>query len=52
MIAMYLNTGDLSAVTAFGIKVAAETYFNKQPDSSNIQESAVLIGMLQAADIL
>jgi penicillin-binding protein 1A len=47
IIAMYLNTCDFSS-NAFGIKVAAETYFNKQPDSLNLQESAVLIGMLQA----
>jgi penicillin-binding protein 1A len=47
IIAMYLNTSDFSS-NAYGIKVAAETYFNKQPDSLNIQESAVLVGMLQA----
>src|SRR5690606_36529735 len=33
---------------AYGIKVAAQTYFNKTPDSLNIQESAVLVGLLQA----
>ena len=44
---MYLNTSDFSS-NAYGIKVAAETYFNKQPDSLNLQESAVLVGMLQA----
>ncbi|MEK6780869.1 MAG: transglycosylase domain-containing protein [Bacteroidota bacterium] len=48
IIAMYLNTATFSS-NSFGIKVAAETYFNKQPDSLNIQESAVLVGMLQAA---
>ena len=48
IIAMYLNTATFSSNT-YGIKVAAETYFNKQPDSLNIQESAVLVGMLQAA---
>jgi penicillin-binding protein 1A len=47
IITMYLNTSDFSS-NAYGIKVAAETYFNKQPDSLNIQESAVLVGMLQA----
>ncbi len=47
IIAMYLNTCDFSS-NAFGIKVAAETYFNKQPDSLNLQESAILVGMLQA----
>ena len=48
IIAMYLNTATFSSNT-FGIKVAAETYFNKRQDSLNIQESAVLVGMLQAA---
>ena len=47
IITMYLNTSDFSS-NAYGIKVAAETYFNKQPDSLNLQESAVLVGMLQA----
>ena len=47
IIAMYLNTTNFSS-NAYGIKVAAETYFNKQPDSLNIQESAVLVGMLQS----
>lgn len=50
ILAMYLNTATFSSST-FGIKVAAETYFNKQPDSLNIQESAVLVGMLQAATL-
>jgi penicillin-binding protein 1A len=48
IIAMYLNTATFSS-NSFGIKVAAETYFAKQPDSLNLQESAVLVGMLQAA---
>lgn len=47
IIALYLNTSDFSS-GSFGIKVAAETYFKKQPDSLNLQESAVLVGMLQA----
>jgi len=47
IVTMYLNTADFSS-NSFGIKVAAETYFNKEPDSLNLQESAVLIGMLQA----
>lgn len=50
IIAMYLNTATFSSNT-FGIKVAAETYFNKGPDSLNIQESAVLVGMLQAVTL-
>lgn len=47
IIAMYLNTAKFGS-NAFGIKVAAETYFNKEPDSLNVQESAVLVGILQA----
>jgi penicillin-binding protein 1A len=47
IIAMYLNTASFGS-NAYGIKVAAETYFNKEPDSLNVQESAVLVGMLQA----
>ncbi|MBX2895141.1 MAG: transglycosylase domain-containing protein [Cyclobacteriaceae bacterium] len=50
IIAMYLNTATFSSNT-FGIKVAAETYFDKAPDSLNIQESAVLVGMLQAVTL-
>lgn len=47
IIAMYLNTAAFGS-NAYGIKVASETYFDKTPDSLNIQESAVLVGMLQA----
>lgn len=46
IITMYLNTSHFGS-NAYGIKVAAETYFNKQPLALNIQESAVLVGMLQ-----
>lgn len=46
IIAMYLNTAEFSN-NSYGIKVAAETYFNKIPDSLNLQESALLVGMLQ-----
>lgn len=46
IIAMYLNTVPFGNVG--GIQVAAKTFFNKMPDSLNIQESAVLVGMLQA----
>lgn len=47
IIAMYLNTVDFGS-QSFGIKSAAKTYFDKGPDSLNIQESAMLVGMLQA----
>ncbi len=44
---MYLNTVEFSD-NAFGIKAAAKTYFNKLPKDLNIEESAVLVGMLKA----
>jgi len=47
IIAMYFNTTEFGNNT-YGIKVAAETYFNKSTDSLNLQESAMLVGMLQA----
>ena len=46
IIAMYLNTAEFSS-NSYGIKVASETYFNKPPDSLDIRESALLVGMLQ-----
>jgi penicillin-binding protein 1A len=47
IIAMYLNTAEFGS-NAYGIQVASETYFNKTPAELNVQESAVLVGMLQA----
>jgi penicillin-binding protein 1A len=47
ILALYLNTAPFGS-NAYGIRVASETYFTKSPDSLNIQESAVLVGMLQA----
>ncbi|MCK9617374.1 MAG: transglycosylase domain-containing protein [Lentimicrobiaceae bacterium] len=47
IIAMYLNTVDFGSLS-FGIKSAAKTYFNKSPDSLNVEESALLIGILKA----
>lgn len=44
---MYLNTVPYGS-NAHGIKVAAQTYFNTTPDSLNIQEAALLAGMVQA----
>lgn len=46
IITMYLNTSEFSS-NAYGIKVAAETYFKKQTHELNVQESAILVGMLQ-----
>jgi penicillin-binding protein 1A len=47
ILSMYLNTVDFGS-NSFGIKVAAKTYFNKTPSDVNIQEAAMLVGMLQA----
>jgi penicillin-binding protein 1A len=46
IIAMYLNKYDF-LYQAIGIKSAARVYFNTTPDSLNIQQAAVIIGMLK-----
>jgi len=46
IIALYLNTvsyGD----EIYGIRNAAKTYFQKEPDRLNVEEAAVLIGLLK-----
>ncbi len=43
---MYLNTVSFGNNT-FGIKTAAKTFFNKEPWRLNIEEAALLVGMLQ-----
>ncbi|MCH5332307.1 MAG: transglycosylase domain-containing protein, partial [Alistipes sp.] len=45
--AMYLNTVEYGS-NAYGIKSAAATFFNKTPDELNIQEAAVLVGVVNA----
>ncbi len=48
IITLYLNTvpfGD----NVFGIRNAARTFFQKEPDRLNVGEAAVLIGMLKAS---
>ncbi len=47
IIAMYLNTVDFGS-HAFGIKSAAKTYFNTEPDGLQKEEAAVLVGQLKA----
>lgn len=47
IIAHYLNTVDFVS-NAYGIRSAANVYFNKEPKDLTVAESAVLIGMLQA----
>ncbi len=48
IIAMYLNIYDFN-YSAIGIKSAARVYFNTTPDSLNMQEAAVIIGMLKGS---
>lgn len=47
ILAMYLNTVEFGN-NSYGIKTAAKTYFNKTPMELNLQEAAVLVGMLKA----
>jgi len=46
IITMYLNKFDF-LYNAIGIRSAANVYFNTTPDSLNLQEAAVLVGMLK-----
>ncbi len=48
IITMYLNKFDFS-FNAIGISSAARVYFNTTPDSLNLQQAAVLVGMLKAS---
>jgi penicillin-binding protein 1A len=43
---MYLNTVAFGS-NAYGIRSASRTYFKKEPRDLNVEEAAVLIGMLQ-----
>ncbi|MDR3286916.1 MAG: transglycosylase domain-containing protein [Prevotellaceae bacterium] len=45
IIAMYLNTVPFGS-NAFGISAASQTFFKKNPSDLNIQEAAVLIGLV------
>ncbi|MDR2882251.1 MAG: penicillin-binding protein [Alistipes sp.] len=47
IIAMYLNTMEYGS-SSFGIKTAANTFFGKSPSQLNIQESALLVGVVNA----
>ena len=47
ILAMYLNTV-FYGHNAFGIKKAAETFFGKEPDELNLQEAALLAGVVNA----
>ncbi|TDQ13720.1 penicillin-binding protein 1A [Algoriphagus boseongensis] len=47
ILTLYLNTSEFGS-NAYGIKTAARTFFNKNPDQLEIQESAVLVGLFKA----
>ena len=44
---MYLNTVDFGS-NAFGVNVAAKTFFNKSPKQLNTSEAATLVGIVNA----
>jgi len=47
ILTMYFNTVDFGS-NAFGIKTAAKTFFNKTPDEIDVDEAAILVGLLKA----
>lgn len=47
ILTLYLNTSEFGS-NAYGIKAAANTFFNKEPLGLNAQESAVLVGLFKA----
>ncbi len=47
ILTMYLNTVDFGS-NSFGIKVAANTFYNTTPDSLTTNQAATLIGLLKA----
>lgn len=47
IITMYFNEVDFGS-NAYGIKSAARTFFNKLPSELNVQESAMLVGVVNA----
>jgi len=47
ILVMYLNTVPFGSQT-FGIKSATSTFFNTSPDSLNIEQAALLVGVLKA----
>ena len=47
LLRLYLNTVSFSE-NIFGIKVASQRFFDKSPGELNVEEAAVLIGMLKA----
>ena len=47
ILTLYLNTSEFGS-NAYGIKTAARTFFNKDPEKLEIQEAAVLVGLFKA----
>ena len=47
ILALYLNTVSFSD-NVYGIRNASRTFFSKEPDRLNVEESATLVGMLKA----
>ena len=47
ILTMYANTVDFGS-NAYGIKTAAQTYFNTSPKKLKTEEAAVLVGLLKA----
>ena len=47
ILSMYLNTVEFGS-NAFGIRSASNTFFKKEPKDLTIEESALLVGLLQA----
>ncbi len=47
IIAMYFNTVDFGS-HSFGIKSAARTFYDKEPNQLSVDEAAVLVGILKA----
>ncbi|MDY0198293.1 MAG: transglycosylase domain-containing protein [Tenuifilaceae bacterium] len=47
IMAMYFNTVAFGS-NSFGIKAAAKTFFNTTPDSLNIEQAALLVGVVNA----
>lgn len=50
IITLYLNTVPWG-YNSFGIKSAAKTYFNKKPKDLNVEEAALLVGMLKGSSM-
>ncbi len=50
IITVYLNTAAFGE-NVFGIRNASKTFFQKEPDRLNIEEAAVLVGMLKGATL-